>query len=157
MVGTTGVGKTSLVSRFVQSIFSEKYLMTVGVRIEKKLVDTGLGVVSMVIWDLAGDDEFQRIQTSYFRGSAGYLLVADGLRRETLQRAVELQSQITTVLGEVPFSLLINKADLRSLWEVTSADLDGLRTKGWNWLETSAKESLGVEEAFHSLAMRLVV
>src|SRR4051812_29872267 len=78
MIGTTAVGKTSLVARFVHSIFSDKYLTTVGVKIDKKVVAPDGTEVTLIIWDLAGDDDFQRLQTSYLRGTGGYLLVADG-------------------------------------------------------------------------------
>ena len=81
MIGASGVGKTSLVAKFVHSIFSEKYLTTVGVKIDKKTVKVGDDDVMLMLWDLAGDDDFQRLQTSYLRGTSGFLLVADGTRR----------------------------------------------------------------------------
>ena len=76
MVGTSGVGKTSLVAKFVHSMFSDKYLTTVGVKIDKKTVAVDGNEVMLMIWDLAGDDGYQRLQTSYLRGTSGYLLVA---------------------------------------------------------------------------------
>jgi len=87
MIGTSGVGKTSLVVKFVHSIFSEKYLTTVGVKIDKKTVAVDGNEIMLMIWDLAGDDDYQRLQTSYLRGTSGYLLVADGTRLITLDRA----------------------------------------------------------------------
>ena len=62
MIGTSGVGKTSLVSRFVQSIFADKYLTTVGVKIDKKIVTVDGTEMTLMIWDLAGDDDYQRLQ-----------------------------------------------------------------------------------------------
>jgi small GTP-binding protein len=61
MVGTSGVGKTSLVAKFVHSIFSDKYLTTVGVKIDKKTVTVDGNEVMLMIWDLAGDDDYQRL------------------------------------------------------------------------------------------------
>ena len=81
LLGGFGVGKTSLVSRFVHSIFSDKYLTTVGVKIDKKRVDLGSQQVDLVIWDIYGEDDFQKVRMSYLRGASGYLLVADGTRR----------------------------------------------------------------------------
>ena len=89
MLGGFGVGKTSLVSRFVHSIFSDKYLTTVGVKIEKKSVDLGARSRSDH-WDLHGEDDFQKVRMSYLRGASGYLLVADGTRRATLDTALAL-------------------------------------------------------------------
>ena len=81
MIGASGVGKTSLIAKFVHSMFSDKYLTTVGVKIDKKTVSVDGAEVMLMIWDLAGDDDFQRLQISYLRGTSGYLLVADGTRR----------------------------------------------------------------------------
>ena len=96
MVGTSGVGKTSLVAKFVHSMFSDKYLTTVGVKIDKKTVTVDGNEVMLMIWDLAGDDDYQRLQTSYLRGTSGYLLVADGTRHVTLDQAIEIRSVLAT-------------------------------------------------------------
>ena len=84
MIGASGVGKTSLVAKFVHSMFSDKYLTTVGVKIDKKTVSVDGAEVMLMIWDLAGDDDFQRLQTSYLRGTSGYLA---GRRRDARDHA----------------------------------------------------------------------
>src|SRR5919201_128256 len=109
LLGTSGVGKTSLIARFVHSIFSEKYLTTLGVKIDKKTVQVDGTDVTLVIWDLAGDDDFQRLQTSYLRGTSGYLLVADGTRQITLDQAIEIQGRVAEATGPVPFLVALNK------------------------------------------------
>jgi small GTP-binding protein len=151
MIGSSAVGKTSLVARFVRSIFADKYLTTVGVKIDKKTVRAGGREVTLILWDLNGDDEFQKLQTSYLRGAAGYLLVVDGCRRPTLDTALDLQRRVAATLGDAPFILALNKADLRDDWEVTDAHLAELQARGWRVLETSAKSGLNVEEAFQKL------
>ena len=156
MIGPSGVGKTSLVSKFVHSIFSDKYLTTVGVKIDKKMVRVGEEEVMLMIWDLAGDDDFQRLQTSYLRGTSGYLLVADGTRRVTFEQVVELQKRVAEVLPEAPFILALNKADMAAQWEVTEAELERLTSGGWVASKTSAKEGSGVEEAFAELARGMI-
>ena len=118
MVGTSGVGKTSLVAKFVHSMFSDKYLTTVGVKIDKKTVAVDGNEVMLMIWDLARDDDYQRLQTSYLRGTSGYLLIADGTRQITLDHAIEIQGRMTEATGPVPFLLALNKADLASEWEI---------------------------------------
>ena len=105
MIGTAGVGKTSLVAKFVHSMFSDKYLTTVGVKIDKKTVSVDGSEVMLIIWDLAGDDDYQRLQTSYLRGTGGYLLVADGTRRVTLDQVVEIQGRVAEAIGVSPVSV----------------------------------------------------
>lgn len=157
LVGSSAVGKTSLVARFVRSMFAEKYLTTVGVKIDKKIVTSGPQQITLVLWDLNGDDEFQRLQMSYLRGAAGYLLVADGCRHKTLETALELRQRITQTLGvAVPCVLAVNKADLRDDWEIDEATLQTLRAQGWTVMLTSAKSGLGVEETFQALT-RLIL
>jgi len=152
LVGSFAVGKTSLISRFVKSIFLEKYHTTVGVKVDKKVISIDGAEVTLMIWDLAGDDRFGSLQLSYLRGSAGCLLVADGTRRPTLDSAILLRDRIVEVAGEIPFLLLLNKADLQAEWEITDADLQPLTANGWKILRTSARTGEGVEDAFHQLA-----
>ena len=152
MVGSSAVGKTSLVARFVKSIFTEKYLTTVGVKIDKKMVTVAEQEIGLVLWDLNGDDEFQKLQMTYLRGAAGYFLVADGCRQPTLETALDLQQRASSTIGDVPFVLAINKADLRAEWEIDAAAVSALAARGWRILDTSAKTGQGVEEAFQLLA-----
>ena len=84
VLGAFGVGKTTLIRRFVVSIFSEAYLTTVGVKIDKKTLTVGTAPLTLILWDIAGQDEVNAVRMSYVRGAAGYLLVADGTRAETL-------------------------------------------------------------------------
>ena len=156
MIGASGVGKTSLVSKFVHSIFSDKYLTTVGVKIDKKMVRVGDDEVMLMIWDLAGDDDFQRLQTSYLRGTSGYLLVADGTRRVTFEQVIEIQKRVAEALPDAPFLLALNKVDMAAQWEVTEAEVEGLTSSGWKTTRTSAKDGLGVEEAFAELARAMI-
>ena len=152
MVGPVGVGKTSLVARYVHSLFSEKYLSTVGVKIDKKALRVDDTDMTLLLWDLAGDDDFQRLNLTYLRGAAAYLLVADGSRRATLDQAVDIQGRVARALGPIPFQLVLNKTDLVSEWDIGEAHLAALRVQGWSIRRTSAKEGAGVEEVFSELA-----
>ncbi|MBW4507608.1 MAG: GTP-binding protein [Scytonematopsis contorta HA4267-MV1] len=156
MVGAFATGKTSLVSRFVFSLFSEKYLTTVGVKIDKKALDVKERNVNLILWDLYGEDEFQKIRLSYLRGSSGYLLVVDGTRRSTLEKAFSLQTRVEETIGKVPFVLVLNKWDLTDEWEIDNTEIDEIVQKGWTVMKTSAKNGLGVEEVFHTLAHKIV-
>jgi small GTP-binding protein len=157
MVGAFGVGKTSLVRRYVQSIFSDAYLTTVGVKLEKKVVSVGAEPVTLVLWDIAGEDDVAPIRTSYLRGAAGYFLVVDVTRAETLDVARSIQARVTAAIGSVPFLFLLNKADLHENWEVPAQSLEELENAGFVVLRTSAKTGEGVEEAFQELAKRMVL
>jgi small GTP-binding protein len=156
MVGTFGVGKTSLVTRFVKSSYSEKYLTTLGVKVDKKEVTTQGRPITLMLWDLAGKDALTDIKPANLGGSSGYILVADGSRRSTLDAAIELQDHVEKQLGKLPFTLVVNKADLRDTWEVDETDLDRIRTLGWTFLLTSAKSGEAVEALFLGLAERMV-
>ncbi len=152
MLGSFAVGKTSMVRQFVSGIFSEKYLTTVGVKIDKKILDVSGHSVTLMLWDLAGEDQFHEVESSYLRGASGYLLVADGTRRNTLESAYEIQKRVERELGPVPFVLAINKADLEVEREIESDDLQKVDDLGWSVVETSARTGQGVEEVFSKLA-----
>ncbi|MBV9657515.1 MAG: GTP-binding protein [Verrucomicrobia bacterium] len=151
LIGTSAVGKTSLIARFVSSIFQDKYLTTVGVKIDKKNVVVEGREMTLVIWDLAGDDDFQRLNLSYLRGSGGLLFVADGTRQITLDQVLEIQSRVVGAVGSLPCLLALNKADLKACWEIADEKITDLRAAGWRVLSTSAKLGTGVEEAFGEL------
>jgi small GTP-binding protein len=155
LLGGFSVGKTSLVKRYVQSIFSEAYITTVGVKIDKKTVDLVDRSVSLILWDVAGEDDMASLRLSYLRGSAGYLLVADGTRPATLEVALSLRRRAEADYGLLPFALLVNKHDLQDQWAIGGAELEALRQQGW-WVQaTSARTGEGVEDAFRDLAVRV--
>jgi small GTP-binding protein len=156
LLGSFAVGKTSLVTRFIDSSFPEKYYTTVGVRIEKKALQLGGKEWHLIVWDLAGEDEFLQIRPSYLRGSSGYLLVADGTRRATLDAAMKIQQRVRDTIGDVPFVLMLNKSDLADEWEVAERTIGALSRMGWTWLKTSAKTGAGVEEAFLTLVGKMM-
>ncbi|MBF2066379.1 MAG: GTP-binding protein [Calothrix sp. C42_A2020_038] len=156
MVGSFATGKTSLVARFVHSIFSEKYQTTVGVKIDKKTVNYKDKELNLILWDLYGEDEFQKVRMSYLRGSSAYLLVVDGTRRNTLEKAFGLQVKVEETIGKVPFVLVLNKSDLSDEWEIEIDEIDDLMQKGWHVIQTSAKTGRGVEEVFQTIARKML-
>jgi small GTP-binding protein len=155
MLGGFGVGKTSLVSRFVTSLFSDTYLTTIGVKIDKKTIAVDSHEMNLMLWDIYGQDEYQTVRDSYLRGASGYLLVADGTRHATLDTAAALQQKAESVVGDVPFLLLLNKADLVGEWQVDERALIKLVDRGWTVVKTSAKTGAGVEGAFTKLASQM--
>ena len=156
MLGGFAVGKTSLVSRFVRSIFSDKYLTTVGVKIDKKPMAVDGQDVTLMLWDLYGEDDFQSVQESHLRGTAGYLIVVDGTRPATLDTARELQPRIVRTVGEVPFVGVLNKADLATERRVDDGTVASAFERNAGVLRTSAKTGDGVEEAFVALTRAIL-
>ena len=157
MIGDFSVGKTSLVARFVRQTFSEKYLTTVGVKIDTKLVKLAdERDVKLVLWDIAGNDALTTATSSYLRGSAGFFLVIDGTRRPTWNSALTLREAVIKQLGDKPFVMLLNKADLEEQWEIDQPLIDEKAQQGWTLFKTSAKTGMNVEEAFSELATQML-
>jgi small GTP-binding protein len=156
MLGSFAVGKTSLVRRYVEGIYADTYQTTVGVKVVNKVVRVGDNEVTLVLWDLYGEDDFQKMRWSYLGGSSGYLLVADGTRAATMEKAEALEARARQEVGAIPFVLLINKSDRQAEWEVESGVEDALLARGWEILHTSAKTGEGVEEAFAKLTGKML-
>jgi small GTP-binding protein len=155
MLGTNAVGKTSLVRRFVHTHFSETYLSNIGVLLEKKSVHANGVDVGLVLWDLNGEDRFQKVQFSQLRGMSGYFLVVDGTRRHTLDDALTLNERVEAT-AKVPALLIVNKADLTDQWEIGADRQAQLAEKGWEIFLTSAKTGQNVEAAFLRLASKML-
>lgn len=158
IIGDFAVGKTSVTERFVNNHFSEKYLTTVGVKIDTREIqrpDRGI-VHKLVIWDLAGSDRLDTTQLAYLRGANGCAYVADGTRANTLRSLVDLKEQLSNLYGDVPAVALVNKSDLHSDWEVDDQQLDTLRAQFDHVFKTSAKTGDEVERAIDNLAGRIL-
>jgi small GTP-binding protein len=156
LLGSYGVGKTSLVARFVHSMFADKYHTTVGVKIDKKVLEVEGEELTLMLWDMAGEEDGAPVKLNQVKDTSGYLLVADGTRSKTLDVARSIQKRVETEVGSRPFLLLVNKADLRDTWEVPESTWADLAGTGWTILETSAKSGQHVEEAFVTLSSRML-
>ncbi len=155
MLGATGVGKTSLVRQFVQSIFSEKYHSTIGVKIDKKVISVEENDVILMLWDLQGEDEDFKIRPSFLKGASGYLLVVDLTRHETLVTGFSIQKMIEREVGEVPHLILFNKNDLIEDFEIENTEIRTIASSEKTF-KTSAKTGERVEEAFLNLAKQMI-
>jgi small GTP-binding protein len=156
MLGSFAVGKTSLVQQFVKSIFSEKYQTTIGVKIDQKELKHEGQDVKLLLWDIHGEDDFQKVRASYLTGAEGVMLVADGTRSGTLDVAKDLKQLADNTLGNKPFLLLVNKSDLTEDWELSGAEVESLKEKGWEVYFTSAKTGENVESAFRQLTQQML-
>jgi len=129
LLGAFAVGKTSLVRRFVYDAFDDKYISTIGVKVSRKTVivphEDGPIDVNMMLWDLAGSEEFSRLRTSYFRGAAGAVLVCDVTRPDTLPGLLSHARELAQVCPQACFVVAGNKRDLVDEQQVTLAELEG--------------------------------
>ncbi len=154
-LGEGAVGKTSLVGRYVYDSFEGDYLATIGTDIHIKMVRVGDTVVKLVIWDIAGQDNFAQLRRAYYMNASGAFFVFDTTRPDTIERVDEWLKALFTVTGKIPLVLLENKVDLES------AIMEGVRDSVIKQhkvqiIQTSAKEDMNVEEAFKKMTEEIL-
>jgi small GTP-binding protein len=160
LVGDFGVGKTSLIRRFIDREFSDKYLSTIGVKVSRKDVDLNLGdknvALQLLIWDLEGSTKYKAIAPSYLQGSTGIIIVADVTRPETIEH---LQDHIKLFLSVNPKGLIIcafNKSDLIEAEKLQKLMSGFNQEKVMKIYATSAKMGDNVDEIFHTLGAAII-
>lgn len=154
-LGEGAVGKTSLVGRYVYNSFEGDYLATIGTDIHVKLVNVEDVRVKMVIWDIAGQDNFAQLRKAYYQNASGAFFVLDTTRPETIERIDDWIGALYAVTGDIPLVILENKTDLESA--ITDKAREAV-TKKYNTpiLKTSAKEDVNVEEAFREITREIL-
>ncbi len=155
LLGAFSVGKTSLIQQFVNSMFSDKYLTTVGVKVDKKELSIASQDVKLMIWDLAGEDDYSSLQTSYLRGAAGYILVVDGTRPKSLETGFSIQEKVRDAVGDIAHVVALNKADLEDQWQLTDQLISQFPVET-RVFRTSAKTGDNVESLFSTLAEQML-
>ena len=156
MLGSFAVGKTSLVRRYVESMFSENYVTTIGVKIDKKAISVNGTDLALILWDVYGEDNYKSVLPSYLRGMAAYILVIDPSRPATFDSAKLLYSLVLETLGPTPFVMVLNKSDLKSDWKINQDIFEELNEAALATIETSAKNDTGVNEVFQTIGSSLV-
>jgi small GTP-binding protein len=152
LLGDFAVGKTSLVRRYVEGRYDDRYLSTIGVKISRRVLARGYGDLNLLVWDLAGSQEFSS-QAAYLRGAAGALIVCDLTRFETLASLERYAGQVRGVNGNVPLVFVANKSDLPAERAIADPDLqNACAALGGPLLLTSARTGENVEAAFVQLA-----
>lgn len=152
IVGHFGVGKTSLTKQFVSNMFSEKYLTTIGVNIEKKIVETSKGSVSLILWDIAGEEDLDTIKTSYLKGAHAFILVTDLTREITYSKIDNDLQYMNGIVGDIPHLVIGNKSDLLPENLVMQ-----IKNKHNIDYISSAKSGENVNEFFTDIAEKLMI
>lgn len=150
MVGDFAVGKTSLTQKFVNNVFSDKYLTTIGVKIDTAEIDG----TKLIVWDVAGRDSLSPVNVSYLVGAAGVILVADGTRENTIHSLVDIWQMILKRIGRVPVVVALNKHDSED-WDVSEQSLELFDELNWPVYFTSAKEGDNVQQIFENLVSQI--
>jgi small GTP-binding protein len=155
LLGDFAVGKTSLVRRYIEDRFDERYMSTIGVKISRKVVEHTKCALHFILWDMTGSDSF-RVQASYLQGAAGAIVVCDMTRKDTLYALERYARQVRERNAECRLIFVGNKVDLTELRQLKESEVEEVAALfGCPVLFTSAKTGQNVEEAFLELAMQL--
>lgn len=158
LVGDVAVGKTSLIRRFVQEEFDDRYIATVGTKVTKKTVEVSWrgspATLDMMVWDIMGEKGFRALlRDAYFEGSHGVIAVCDLTRKDTFYDLNNWVQMIRKQVGNVPVVFLGNKMDLKERRVVSEEELARMGTiHNATTFLASAKTGAGVNEAFKALA-----
>lgn len=153
LTGSFGVGKTSLFNQFIYNRFSDKYLTTIGIKVNKKVIHVDGKDVSILLWDIAGEVSQDKVPTPYFLGASGIIYVLDLTRPTTFKNIKEDIEQLTKILKGGVVKVIGNKKDL-----VTSEQIDQIQADLPIKMDivTSAKTGENVEALFLALGKELL-
>ncbi|OGS42022.1 MAG: hypothetical protein A3K67_04380 [Euryarchaeota archaeon RBG_16_62_10] len=164
LVGDVGVGKTSLIRRYVLDVFDDKYIATIGTKVTKREIvvnDSKSGApqkIVLLIWDIMGQPSFREVlREAYFYGVEGALAVCDVTSKESLGELRYWIKAMSATTGKVPIVFLGNKCDLREETRIPYQDLEVFAKKHESpALLTSAKTGYNVEQSFTTLVDMIV-
>jgi small GTP-binding protein len=150
IIGEFGVGKTSIVNRYVNDAFSERYLTTIGVSINSKAIEFNHKEMLLLLWDIAGEQVDSPLNPIYLKGLSGYVVVCDVTRGNFLGIVERMTKPIVDTAGNLPHIVLLNKIDTIPTVNFYDEVLE-LEKRGHKVFLTSAKSGESVVAAFNSL------
>ena len=158
LLGNSNVGKSSLFLRFVDDVWNDTFVPTIGVDFKIKTFEIDSKKIKMQIWDTAGQERFKNIISSYYRGAHGILLLYDVTDKESFKNLSNWLIEIEKNASKNILRILIgNKSDLEDKRVITYAQgKEFADTYGLKFIETSAKKNLNVSEAFETLGRELM-
>jgi len=157
LIGDSGVGKSCLLLRFAEDSYTESYLSTIGVDFKIRTIDLEGKTIKLQIWDTAGQERFRTITAAYYRGAQGIIVVYDVTDSESFENVKMWLKEIDRYAAENVDKLLIgNKSDLVNKkvieYSIAKELADSLSIP---FLETSAKDSVNVEQMFLTMARQI--
>ncbi|NVM02079.1 MAG: GTP-binding protein [Candidatus Helarchaeota archaeon] len=154
LLGDPGVGKTALITRYVDNRFITDYKATLGFDIFIQKIKSSKVEFSLAIWDLAGQEQYTSLKQSYYEGAQGVILVYDVTNLESYKNIIQWLTDLGKVVKAVPITLVGNKIDLTDEIKITTEDGKRLeaRIKAMKFYETSAKTGQNVNIIFEELA-----
>ncbi len=162
MLGDPAVGKTSLIRKYVLDKFDDRYLMTVGTKVTKKVMnidsfpDRSIRL-TLMIWDILGQKKYRKLHSTFYKLAKGALVICDITREETLESIPGWIKGLYRVTGEIPTVICANKIDLEDQYEFTPDEARAFGDElGHKVFLTSAKTGENVEDAFQQLGHYLV-
>ena len=157
IVGESGVGKTCVLLRFTENQFEETFLSTIGVDFKVKEITCEDKKVKLQIWDSAGQERFRNITSSYYRNCAGIIIVYDVTNHSSFEAVSGWIEEVRRYVSTAPLLLVGNKIDLEDKRVVSTQEGKDLAERlGLIFVETSAKTSIGIEEAFKEMTKQLI-
>lgn len=159
LIGNAGTGKTSLIHRFVNKVFADKYICTIGVDFFMKTFEIDKTIIKLQIWDTAGMEKYKTIAASYFRGSHAAFVVFDLTDRSSfdgVQKWLDEYNKQNNPIFKRMVVLIGNKNDLVDNRAVSKEEIEIFsKNNDMFYWETSAKDGKGVEEAFLFVGQKL--
>jgi small GTP-binding protein len=153
-LGDTGVGKTSLVQRYMYDSFEPEIGRTIGAMLHVKIVNVEGSKHKLVVWDLGGQVAFAALREQYCAQASGAFFVFDRTRLETLEHIDDWLNSLYSAAGQIPVVAVENKIDLESV--ISEEQITGmLEARGLKWIRTSALENQHVNEAFEELVSQI--
>mmetsp|Transcript_38475 Transcript_38475/g.77083 ORF Transcript_38475/g.77083 Transcript_38475/m.77083 type:complete len:203 (+) Transcript_38475:103-711(+) len=157
LIGDSGVGKSCLLLRFADDTYTESYISTIGVDFKIRTLELDGKTIKLQIWDTAGQERFRTITSSYYRGAHGIIVVYDVTDQESFNNVKQWMNEIDRYANDKVNKMLVgNKCDLTSKKVVDyNAAKEFADQLGIPFLETSAKNSTNVEQAFITMAAEI--
>ena len=158
LIGNSDVGKSSLILRYVDQIWNDVFVPTIGVDFKVKSLEVDKKLVKMQIWDTAGQERFRNVISSYFKGAHGILLIYDITAKDSFKELENWLGEVERNANSQVLKILIgNKCDLEDRREISKDEGEAFAMRnGMQFMETSAKLNTNVNEAFEALAKIMV-
>ena len=157
-VGSSAVGKTSIIIRYTTGKFREYYAPTLGADFSVKSMDIGINRVKLQIWDLGSQDFLGHVRAGYYHGARGVIYMFDVTRPESLEELWAWKKEVDSQIKDVKVLVVANKTDLEKNRRVSREEGEEIAEKFMaDYMETSVKLNKGIDDTFTVMAKKLMV